>query len=332
MFYTQEKEKAVTCSLCCHRCTIKPGRRGICGVRENRDGVLYTLVYGQLVAEHIDPIEKKPLFHFLPGSRSYSISTVGCNFRCLHCQNFEISQYPHLHQQAIAGRPTSPEEVVREAEQQGCASISYTYVEPTVFYEFSRDCAQLAHSRGLKNVYVSNGYMTPEVVRDIAPLLDGINIDVKSFTENFYRKVCKASLQPVLDNVHRFYDLGVWVEVTTLIIPGLNDSEEELQGIAAFIAAIDTSLPWHVSAFYPTYKMTDRPPTPPELLHKACRIGKDAGLHHVYQGNIPGEGESTFCPHCGALVIGRHGYTLEQQAMAEGKCMACHRQISGVWR
>ncbi|MBM9511960.1 AmmeMemoRadiSam system radical SAM enzyme [Desulfogranum marinum] len=332
MFYTQGKSDTVTCSLCCHRCTIQPGHRGLCGVRENREGRLFSLVYGLLVAEHIDPIEKKPLFHFLPGSRTYSISTVGCNFRCLHCQNFEISQYPHMHDQEIIGKQTTPEEVVALAEQKGCTSISYTYVEPTVFFEYSRRCAELARQKKICNVYVSNGYMTPEAARDIAPFLDAINIDIKAFTDSFYKKVCKARLQPVLDNVLLFHELGVWVEVTTLIIPGLNDSDEELKEIAAFIYQIDPALPWHVSAFYPTYKMMDRPRTSPELLRKAYRIGKEAGLHHVYQGNIPGEGEDTFCPECGAKIIERNGFLLQKKQLIDGKCEACQAEIRGVWR
>ena len=198
----------------------------------NRDGTLYSLVYGRLVAENPDPIEKKPLFHFLPSSFSYSISTVGCNFRCLHCQNFNISQYPHDNDGQVTGLHRSPEEVVNAAEQTGCRSISYTYVEPTIFYEFARDCAVLARERGIKNVFVSNGYMTPEVTRDLAPLLDAINIDIKAFTDEFYQKVCKAHLQPVLDNVRLMHELGVWVEATTLLIPGWNDSDEELREIA----------------------------------------------------------------------------------------------------
>ena len=272
LFYEKGEEQKVTCNLCNHHCRIKPGRRGICGVRENRDGNLYSLVYGLLVAENCDPIEKKPLFHFLPGSLSYSISTVGCNFRCLHCQNYHISQYPHANDGQVAGSLRSPEDVVLAAERTGCSSISYTYVEPTIFYEFARDCSSLAHERGIKNIFVSNGFMTSEVTRDLAPLLDGINIDVKAFTDEFYTQVCKARLEPVLDNVRLMHELGVWVEVTTLVIPGWNDSDDELRDIARFIHSVDPAIPWHVTAFRPTYKMTDRDSTPVSTLQRARKI------------------------------------------------------------
>jgi pyruvate formate lyase activating enzyme len=332
MFYQQAQENEVICGLCNHHCHIKNEKRGLCGVRENHDGKLYSLVYGRLIAEHVDPIEKKPLFHFLPGSKAYSISTVGCNFRCLHCQNYDISQYPHLHNGEISGKKRSAESVVEDALRQNCASVCYTYVEPTVFYEFAYDCSILAHKRQVKNVFVSNGYMTPEVTRHLAPVLDGINIDIKGFTDNFYKTVCKARLQPVLDNVQLMYELGVWVEVTTLIIPGLNDSAEELRDIARFIKSVSPTIPWHVTAFYPTYKMLDRPPTPVATLRKAREIGLEQGLHYVYEGNIPGEGgENTYCPNCGAELINRFGFSIRQNNLTDGCCSKCGRQISGVW-
>lgn len=332
LFYQAGSENKVTCNLCSHHCSIKSGKRGICGVRENRDGILYSLVYGQLVAENTDPIEKKPLFHFLPGSRSYSISTVGCNFHCLHCQNYNISQYPHLFEGRISGTVRAPEEVVASAEKSGCQSISYTYVEPTIFYEFARDCSVLAHAKGIKNVFVSNGYMTPEVTRDLAPLLDGINIDVKAFTDDFYKKVCKARLQPVLDTVALMYELGVWVEVTTLVIPGLNDSPDELQEIARFIRGVDPAIPWHVTAFHPTYKLTDRNQTPVETLQKARDIGLAEGLRYVYEGNVPGlGGENTFCPACGAEIISRYGFSITGVRVDQGKCSQCGEGIEGIW-
>ena len=332
MFYQAGDDNKVKCFLCSHHCVIKPGKRGICGVRENREGVLYSLVYGRLVAENVDPIEKKPLFHFLPGSRSYSISTVGCNFRCMHCQNYNISQYPHLTDGDITGTSRSPEDVVDDAQRSRCQSISYTYVEPTIFYEFARDCSVLAHDRGIKNVFVSNGYMTPEVTRDLAPLLDGINIDVKAFTDDFYKKICKARLQPVLDNVVLMHELGVWVEVTTLLIPGLNDSPEELQDIARFIKGVDPGMPWHVTAFFPTYKLTDREATPVATLKKARDIGLAAGLKYVYEGNIPGQGgENTYCPSCGTESISRFGFSIRNLNVENGKCTKCGEKIEGVW-
>ena len=332
LFYQTGVDKQVTCNLCNHQCRIKPGKRGICGVRENQDGTLYSLVYGLLVAENCDPIEKKPLFHFLPGSFSYSIATVGCNFHCLHCQNYHISQFPHTNDGRVTGSLRTPEDVVTAAERTGCRSISYTYVEPTIFYEFARECSVLAHERGLKNVFVSNGYMTPEVTRDLAPLLDGINIDIKAYTDDFYKQVCKARLQPVLDNVRLMHELGVWVEVTTLIIPGWNDSDEELREIARFIKSINKGIPWHVTAFRPTYKMTDRDSTPVATLQKAREIGVEEELQYVFEGNVPGHGgENTFCPSCKAEIITRFGFSISDIQMKDGRCASCGKEINGVW-
>ena len=332
LFYQKSGEEKVICGLCSHRCHIKPGRRGICGVRENQNGKLYSLVYGRLIAEHEDPIEKKPMFHFLPGSHSYSIATVGCNFHCLHCQNYDISQYPHRYGGEISGIERTPESVIQAAVQADCASISYTYVEPTIFYEFAHACSELAHKHQLKNVFVSNGYMTPEATRHLAPVLDAINIDIKGFTDDFYKKVCKARLQPVLDSVQLMHDLGVWVEVTTLLIPGLNDSDEELRDIARFIKGVDPGIPWHVTAFYPTYKMLDRKPTPVQSLRGARNIGLEEGLQFVYEGNVPGEGgENTYCPSCGTELITRFGFSIRQNRLEKGCCCDCGKEIGGVW-
>jgi pyruvate formate lyase activating enzyme len=329
MLYEKLADSKVRCYLCCQRCTISPGKRGICAVRENRDGVLYTLVYGKVIARHIDPIEKKPLFHFYPGSRSYSIATVGCNFRCLHCQNYEISQYPKQHPD-IPGEDMTPEQVVREAEITGCKSISYTYTEPTIFMEFAYDCARLAHEKGIKNVFVSNGYTSPEAVRLIAPYLDANNIDLKG-DDNFYKKVAGARLQPVLDTIRLMKELGVWVEITTLIIPNYNDSEEFLKWTAEFIKSIDPAMPWHVTQFYPTYKLTDQPRTPIKTLTTARDIGLKAGLKYVYEGNVPGEGgENTYCPSCGELLIERFGFSLTKIKMKDSKCSKCGAQIEGI--
>jgi pyruvate formate lyase activating enzyme len=332
-FYDAVADAKVVCRLCHHHCPIAPGKRGRCGVRENRDGVLVSLVYGQVVAEHIDPIEKKPLFHLLPGSTSYSLATVGCNFRCQHCQNHEISQLPHSHQGAIPGSPRTPEAIVDAAVAAGCQSISYTYVEPTIFYEFAADCARLAQARGLKNCFVSNGYMGEEVTRALAPVLDGINVDIKAFTEHFYQQVCKARLAPVLENVRLLHALGVWVEITTLLIPGLNDSPGELRDLARFIRGVDPGIPWHVTAFHPTFQMLDRPPTPPKLLQLAREIGYAEGLRFVYTGNIPGiRGEDTNCPSCRALLITRHGYRIMANLLVAGRCPSCGETIPGVWQ
>ncbi len=332
LFYTSAEGKII-CGLCNHHCHIKPGKRGICGVRENQDGTLYSLVYGRLVSGNNDPIEKKPLFHFLPGSTSYSIATVGCNFRCRHCQNYQISQYPHLSGGEITGNKTTPEQVVEAALAAGSSSISYTYVEPTIFYEFAYDCCVLAHKKGLKNVFVSNGYMSPEVTQHLAPVLDGINIDIKAFTDTFYKDICSARLQPVLDTVLLMHELGVWVEVTTLLIPGLNDSNDELKKLARFIKGVDSAIPWHVTAFYPTYKLTDCPPTPVETLQRARDIGLKEGLRFVYEGNIPGEGgENTYCPKCKTEIISRYGMSTRAIKMIDGKCGKCQEIIQGIWK
>lgn len=329
--FRQEKD-SIVCELCAHGCVIKEGKRGICGVRQNKGGILYSLVYGQLVAEHIDPIEKKPLFHFLPGSYSYSIATVGCNFHCRHCQNSSISQAFHMSEEEMAGVKRSPEHVVRAAVSSGCHSISYTYVEPTVFFEFAYDCCVLAKEKGLGNVFVSNGYMSEKATRMLSPVLDAVNIDIKAFSEDFYKKICGAKLYPVLDTVRLMKELGVWVEATTLIIPGLNDSRDELTQIASFLVEVDPMIPWHVTAFYPTNKMTDRPPTPVSSLRKARQIGLDCGLHFVYEGNVPGEGgENTLCPSCRQEIVHRYGFHVQSNRIARSRCPRCGEKISGVW-
>jgi pyruvate formate lyase activating enzyme len=331
-FYTRDKDDAL-CTLCSQYCRIPPGRKGRCGVRQNIEGTLYSLVYGELVAEHVDPIEKKPLFHVLPGSLSFSISTMGCNFKCRHCQNASISQVAGLSGSELRGRKTTPSQVVENALKYGCKTISYTYVEPTVFYEFAYDCAVEAVENDIRNVFVSNGYLSEEATRKIAPYLAAINIDVKSYSNDFYKKICGARLEPVLNCVRLMKELGVWVEVTTLVIPGLNDSDEELSSIAAFLVSIDPALPWHVSGFHPTYKMMDRPPTPLKSLAGARRIGLDAGLSYVYEGNFPGAGgENTFCPDCGEIVVQRHGYSIRKNSLIDGRCPRCTAQVPGIWK
>ena len=319
----------VKCSLCHQNCRIRSGKRGICSVRENQAGRLMTLVYGNLIAANEDPIEKKPLFHFLPGSLAYSIATVGCNFRCLHCQNADISQLPQ-ERGRIPDNFVPPEEVVAEAVSRGCQSIAYTYTEPTIFFEYAYDVAVLAHSSELRNVFVSNGYIGQDAADKIIPLLDGINIDLKGDDE-FYRKVCRAKLEPVKGNIERFWRAGVWVEVTTLVIPGYNDSVEVLTDIAQFLAGISQDIPWHVSAFYPTYKLRDAPPTGMESMRRAIDIGRRAGLKYVYPGNIRGESESTICPSCGFLLIERGGHRVMKNSVVEGGCPQCKTAVAGVW-
>ena len=332
-FWKKLGDRRIECELCPKHCKVDDRERGFCGVRENRGGEYVTLVWGQPCAVHVDPIEKKPLFHFLPGSTSYSIATVGCNFQCEHCQNFDISQFPRYEKRDIPGQDTAPAQIVAGAKNRGCASISYTYTEPTIFGEYAYDTAMLAKEAGIRNVFVSNGFMSEKSAKILGQVLDADNIDLKSFSDSFYRKVCKARLQPVLDTIQRMKELGVWVEVTTLIIPGLNDSDQELKDLAGFIKKVGADIPWHVSAFYPTYKMLDRPRTPVETLRRARQIGLTAGLRYVYTGNIPGEdGEKTFCYACGAVVIDRVGYTIRRNYLKDGKCAQCGAAIDGVWQ
>ena len=284
MFYQKGEKQEVLCALCYHRCTIKPGKRGICGVRENIGGILYSLVYGKTISENVDPIEKKPLFHFYPGSSAFSIATAGCNFRCLHCQNSSISQMPR-EQKYITGSNLHPSEIVSRAQEYDCKSISFTYTEPTIYYEYAYETAQIAKEKGIATNFVTNGYITPEPLRAIQPYLNAANIDLKSFSDEFYRKVCGAQLQPVLDAIALYHQLGIWIEITTLIIPAHNDSDQELRAIAKFIKNIDESIPWHITAFYPTYRLTDQPRTPLKILKRAREIGllnfglKDTPFH-----------------------------------------------------
>ncbi len=331
-FYEKQDNKKVLCRLCPHNCVISDDKTGICKVRHNKDGVLYSLVYGKAIAETPDPIEKKPLFHVLPGSRSYSIATAGCNMKCKHCQNAEISQMPR-DRGYIAGTDRSPESVVDAALQTGCVSMSYTYTEPTIYYEYAYDCAKLAHEKGLKNAFVSNGYTNLQPLEEIQPYLDAANIDLKAFSDDFYQNLCGARLQPVLDAIEMYRKLNIWIEITTLVIPGYNDSDEELQQIARFIAELDIGIPWHVTAFYPTYQLTDPSRTPVQNLLKARSIGRKAGLRYVYTGNVPGEdGESTFCYECNALLIKRYGFQIIQNNLSNNTCPDCSAVIDGIFQ
>jgi pyruvate formate lyase activating enzyme len=331
MFQESREDNKVLCGLCSHRCLIAPGHRGICAVRENQNGTLVSLVYDRIIARNIDPIEKKPLFHFLPGSQSYSIATPGCNFRCKHCQNADISQLPRDRDGMILGDAVTPAEIVADALQYRCASISYTYTEPTVYFELAYDTAKLARKQGLRNVFVTNGYITPEALREIAPYLDAANIDLKGYTDEFYRNVCGARLQPVLESIRLYKELGIWIEITTLVIPEHNDSANELKQIADFIRSIGVDVPWHVTRFHPTYKLIDQPRTPLETLKRAREIGLSAGLRYVYEGNIPNEGEETLCWNCGKLVVNRYGFSVEKNNVQKGTCGYCGAKMDGVW-
>lgn len=322
-FWKPAEDNELDCFLCGHRCHILAGKRGVCGVRENREGVLYSLVYGRIIAENADPIEKKPLYHFLPGTRSYSIATPGCNFRCGFCQNWNISQargnldnYPANY--------VEPSEIVSGALRTGCASIAYTYTEPTIFMEYALDSARLAKEQGLKNVFVTNGYETPEAVEAMRGLIDAANIDLKSFSDEFYRSVCHGRLQPVLGTIRGMHEAGIHVEVTTLVVPAQNDSEEELEQLASFIAAVSPDIPWHISRFHPDYQVLDTIPTPIETIERAVDIGEREGLRFIYVGNVPDTGrQHTRCPDCGETVIRRSLMRVTEQRLKEGKCGNC---------
>jgi pyruvate formate lyase activating enzyme len=333
MLYDSRESGEVSCFLCAHRCTIRPGHVGICGVRKNEEGRLLTLVYDKVIAAHVDPIEKKPLHHVLPGSLSFSVATVGCNFHCFQCQNHDIAQMPREHPDSgIPGNPTSPEEIVKAAVRNGCESIAYTYTEPTIYFELAYETARFAHERGLKNVFVTNGYMTQEALETIQPYLDAANVDLKGFRDKKYRKVCGGKLEPVEENIRRMFEMGIWVEVTTLIIPTHNDSETELREIAEFIAGVNPEIPWHVSAFYPQYKFSHLPPTSAAAIYRAVDIGKELGLKYVYSGNIRGDRSvDTWCPACGKHLIHRSGFYILENHVVDGKCPVCSTKIAGIF-
>jgi pyruvate formate lyase activating enzyme len=332
LLYEPLKDGKVRCGLCHHRCIIKPGRRGICHVRENRDGRLETLVYGKLIARHIDPIEKKPLFHVMPGTLSYSIATVGCNFSCRFCQNADIAQLPADRDGKILGEAVSPEAVVQAAERGGCRSIAYTYTEPTIYFEMALATARIARERGIRNVFVSNGYMTPAAVKMVQPFLDAANIDLKAFTDDFYKTYCGARLEPVKETLKALKGAGIFLEITTLVIPGLNDDPAELEALAGFIAGeLGPETPWHISRFHPCYRLTDRPPTPVATLAAARDIGAAAGLQYIYLGNVPGSGgEDTRCPGCGGVVIHRRGFHVSENRLKDGCCPDCGESVHGI--
>jgi pyruvate formate lyase activating enzyme len=331
LLYEKLTDSRVQCALCAHRCKINAGRRGLCGVRENKDGILYSLVFGTLIAEQVDPIEKKPFFHVHPASRSYSIATVGCNFSCDFCQNHEISQMPRS-TLMIMGEDTAPATIVERAKNSHCKTIAYTYTEPTVYLETALETAKIACRDGLQNVFVTNGFMPPEAVDVIAPYLAAANVDLKSFRDEFYKKQCGARLKPVLDSLKKMKERGIWLEITTLLIPGLNDSTEELKDIAAFILSLGAETPWHISRFHPQFKRLETPSTPIDSLHRACLIGKEAGLKYVYSGNVPGdEGENTVCSNCKKLVIKRHGLRIIDNFLSGPACSHCGQKLEGLF-
>ncbi|HXX61949.1 MAG TPA: AmmeMemoRadiSam system radical SAM enzyme [Candidatus Sulfotelmatobacter sp.] len=326
-----QPDGAVRCGVCAHRCLVRVGRTGICGVRENRDGRLLSRAYGAVVAMGLDPIEKKPLFHVAPGSTAYSIATAGCPFHCTFCQNWEIAQGPRLGLE-LPSRHLPPAQVVDEATALDAGSIAYTYVEPTVFLEYALDVGRLAHQAGLRNLFITDGYATREAVRLLASVLDAANVDLKSFDDAFYRKLCGARLAPVLDSIVAMREAGIWLELTTLVIPGRNDDDRQLRALARWIVeTLGPETPWHVSRFHPAFRLLDVPATPLPTLRRVAELGREAGLCHVYVGNAPELGlEDTHCAGCGRVVIERHGYTTRNRLTAQGTCVGCARPLAGL--
>ncbi|MFC1657902.1 AmmeMemoRadiSam system radical SAM enzyme [Candidatus Omnitrophota bacterium] len=331
-FYQKLDNKIVNCRLCPKLCVIRPGKRGFCRVRENRDGILYTLVYAKPCAIHIDPIEKKPLFHFLPARPAFSIATAGCNLKCVFCQNWQISQATP---EEVNYTYLEPEDLIRKVEESGTPVIAYTYTEPVIFYEYMVDTAKLARARGIKNVMHSAGQINEEPLRQLCEYLDAANIDLKGFSEKYYNKMSLGSLDSVLRTLKILKEEGVWLEITNLVLPGYNDDEETLIKMCLWIKDnLGNEVPLHFSRFYPTYKLLTLNPTPLATLERARRIALDCGLKYVYIGNIPGhEAESTYCPSCGKAVIKRSGYSILEVNLDEyGKCKFCQQGIAGIWK
>ncbi len=329
--YDRMEGDIVRCRLCRHGCRIESDKTGICRVRKNERGTLLSLVYDKLISANADPVEKKPLYHVAPGSRSFSIATVGCNFRCSFCQNHSISQMPE-DQDRIVGDNISPADIARTAAEQGCRTIAFTYTEPTIFYELARDTMYEANAMGLKNVFVTNGYMSRDMLDDCRGLLHAANVDLKAFHDDFYRTYCKARLEGVLDSLRYMAELGIWLEITTLLIPTLNDTPAELRSMAQWIKTeLGAGVPWHVSRFHPQYREKGLPPTDEEFVRSVRQIGIDAGLHYVYTGNVRWEpGGHTLCPGCTEKLIDRTGYVIRDNRITEGKCPNCGRHVEGL--
>jgi pyruvate formate lyase activating enzyme len=331
MLYDRIDGHRVHCRLCSHGCVIADGDRGLCQVRKNEGGTLVSLVYERVIARDVDPIEKKPLFHFYPGTRAYSIATVGCNFTCLYCQNHSLSQYPRRHGGQIIGDLVPAGEIVEDAVESGCHAIAYTYSEPTIAIEYVLEVMEAAHAADLTNVWVTNGYFTADAASLVIPWLDAANVDLKGISDRMYHEIVGGNVRPVLDTIERLSEAGVWVEVTTLVVPGINDSPDELRWTAEAIRGLSPTIPWHVSRFFPAYRMVDRGPTPIPTLELAAKIGRDVGLQFIYIGNVPGEGESTRCSECGTVVIKRSGFLVHEVALRDGVCPTCGAVLPGVW-
>ncbi len=339
--YKKLENNAVRCTACKHYCIIPEGKTGICSIRGNENGKLYLYTYATPAAIAIDPIEKKPLFHYKPGTKVFSIGTFGCNFRCSFCQNWDLSQFPKAEAKRTAERAKvlikrnstklSPEEAVEKAILYGCQGIAYTYNEPVIWSEYAESIAEKAKKQGLFNVFVSSGYETEEAL-DFLKHIDAYNIDLKGFTERFYKEICGTKLENVLDTIKSIYKRKKWIEITTLIIPEENDGEEELRNIARFIKELSPKIPWHISAFHPDYKMLNKPRTPLSSLEKAYRIGKEEGLEYIYIGNVIGnEKENTYCPKCNTLLIRRYGFEVLENNIIAGHCPKCSYEIAGIF-
>ena len=340
LYYVKREDGSVRCELCPHYCLLRENALGVCGVRQNIEGKLYSLIYGKASSVAVDPIEKKPLFHFFPGSRIFSLGTLGCNFRCANCQNYDISQIygskgvVEEYEKVNWGEDLSPAELVEQAKANNCQSIAYTYTEPTVFLEYALDTMKLAKKEGLRNVWVSNGFMSDQALDAIIPYLDAINVDIKSFDDGFYQKNCGARVQPVLDNCKRLVKECVCLETTTLIIPTLSDDEQMLSQVAKFIKnELGDFVPWHVSAFSGliSWKLKQLPDTPISKVKRAYEIGKEEGLKYVYTGNVwEEESESTYCPKCKNTLIERIGYRVTRKDEA-GQCPKCQEKLEGLF-
>ncbi|NLE01554.1 MAG: AmmeMemoRadiSam system radical SAM enzyme [Fibrobacter sp.] len=332
ILYKKLSNNKVHCYLCNHQCLIDEQQFGFCGVRQNINGDLFTHTYGKLIAEHDDPVEKKPLFHFLPGSLSHSVAAPGCNFRCGFCQNWQISQISStrssLHNNFI--QDTQPAQIVQNALTAGAKSISCTYTEPTIFFEYALDIIKEAKLNNLKTIFVTNGYMSTQAIDIIKDRLDACNVDLKSYSDEFYKTNCQAKLKPVLKSIEKLKNEGIWVEISTLIIPGQNDTEDEFKKIAEFIAGIAPDIPWHISRFFPQYQFSSYKPTPVSTIEKAAEAGEQAGLHYIYPGNISGM-VNTKCINCGQILIERDGYRVLKNRISAGACVNCGASISGVW-
>jgi pyruvate formate lyase activating enzyme len=330
-FYEKLPYKKIRCKLCPRECVIDDQERGYCGVRENRAGSYYTLVHSRVCAAHIDPIEKKPLFHFFPGSLAFSIATAGCNVNCKFCQNWDISQ---SRPEQVRNNYLPPRDLAGLAQQNRCPSIAYTYSEPVVFYEYMRDAAEAGHALGVKSVVVTGGFIQQDPLKKLCPGVDAIKVDLKAFSEKYYKEVVNGELKPVLDAIVTMRKLGMWTELVYLVVPTLNDSEAEFRGLVQWVKAnLGADVPLHFSRFYPQYLLKNLPPTPLETLERAKAIADAEGLHYVYLGNTPGNAaENTYCPKCRRIVIERVGFTVKEMHIRKGKCEYCQQPIAGVWQ